>query len=81
MTQRRVSVGPTLIVLLQPAAIRAGDPVEANVSSPTAVHFGPIGPQQPFENDDLAEDAGVTFKSARRLSAINGGRCRKLAAC
>jgi hypothetical protein len=55
--------------------------VPAIRSSPTAVHFGPIGPQQPFENDDLAEDAGVTFKSARRLSAINGGRCRKPAAC
>jgi Peptidase family M23 len=37
-------------------------PVEANVSSPTAVYFGPIGPQRPFESDYPAENALVTFK-------------------
>jgi hypothetical protein len=36
--------------------------VEANVSSLTAVYFGPIGPQHPFVNDYPAENALVTFK-------------------
>ncbi len=40
----------------------ASGPVEANVSSPTAVHFGPIGPQHPFVNDYPAANALVTFK-------------------
>lgn len=40
----------------------ASGPVEANVSSPTAIYFGPIGPQRPFENDYPAENALVTFK-------------------
>jgi hypothetical protein len=40
----------------------ASGPVEANVSSPTAVHFGPIGPQRPFVNDYPAANALVTFK-------------------
>ncbi len=38
------------------------DPVQANVSSPTAISFGPIGPQRPFSNDYPAENALVTFK-------------------
>jgi murein DD-endopeptidase MepM/ murein hydrolase activator NlpD len=37
-------------------------PVEANVSSPTAVHFGPIGPQHPFTDDYPGANALVTFK-------------------
>jgi hypothetical protein len=37
-------------------------PVNANVSSPTAITFGPIGPQRPFTNDYPAENALVTFK-------------------
>jgi hypothetical protein len=37
-------------------------PVDANVSSPTAISFGPIGPQRPFTNDYPAENALVTFK-------------------
>jgi Peptidase family M23 len=37
-------------------------PVNANVSSPTAISFGPIGPQRPFTNDYPAENALVTFK-------------------
>jgi Peptidase family M23 len=40
----------------------ASGPVDANVSSPTAIYFGPIGPQRPFENDYPAENALVTFK-------------------
>ena len=40
----------------------ASGPVEANVSSPTAIYFGPIGAQRPFENDYPAENALVTFK-------------------
>lgn len=40
----------------------ASGAVEANVSSPTAVYFGPIGPQRPFVNDYPAENALVTFK-------------------
>jgi Peptidase family M23 len=37
-------------------------PVEADVSSPTAIYFGPIGPQRPFTKDYPAENALVTFK-------------------
>lgn len=40
----------------------ASGPVDANVSSPTAVYFGPIGPQKPFLDDYPAENALVTFK-------------------
>jgi hypothetical protein len=40
----------------------ASGPVDANVSSPTAVYFGPIGPQKPFTTDYPAENALVTFK-------------------
>ena len=40
----------------------ASGPVEANVSSPTAIYFGPIGPQRPFVNDYPAENALVTFE-------------------
>jgi hypothetical protein len=40
----------------------ASGPVDANVSSPTAIYFGPIGPQHPFTNDYPAENALVTFK-------------------
>jgi hypothetical protein len=37
-------------------------PVEADVSSPTAIYFGPIGPQRYFTKDYPAENALVTFK-------------------
>jgi hypothetical protein len=37
-------------------------PVEANVSSPTAISFGSIGAQKPFENDYPANNALVTFR-------------------
>jgi murein DD-endopeptidase len=37
-------------------------PVEANVSSPTAVTFGLIGPQHPFTDDYPGANALVTFK-------------------
>ena len=37
-------------------------PVTADVSSPNAISFGPIGPQRPFKNDYPAENALVTFK-------------------
>jgi murein DD-endopeptidase MepM/ murein hydrolase activator NlpD len=37
-------------------------PVEANVSSPTAVSFGPIGAQHPFIDDYPAANALVTFR-------------------
>ncbi len=40
----------------------ASGPVEANVSSPTEIHLGPIGPEQPFKNDYPAVNALVTFK-------------------
>ena len=33
------------------AADEESGPVEANVSSPTAITFGPIGLQHPFTND------------------------------
>jgi hypothetical protein len=36
--------------------------VEANVSSPTAVSFGPIGAQHPFTDDYPAANALVTFR-------------------
>ena len=39
----------------------ASGPVEANVASPTAIDFGPIGPQKPFADDYPAENALVTF--------------------
>ena len=48
-----------------PYAFTSGDasgPVDANVSSPTALYFGPIGPQRPFVNDYPAENALVTFR-------------------
>jgi hypothetical protein len=41
---------------------QASGPVEANVSSPTDIHLGLIGPQRPFKNDYPAENALVTFK-------------------
>jgi murein DD-endopeptidase MepM/ murein hydrolase activator NlpD len=37
-------------------------PVEANMSAPTAISFGQIGPLRPFTNDYPAENALVTFK-------------------
>jgi hypothetical protein len=40
----------------------ASGPIAANVSSPTAVQFGPIGPQHPFTDDYPAPNALVTFK-------------------
>jgi hypothetical protein len=40
----------------------ASGPVEADVSSPGAISFGPIGPQRPFRNDYPANNALVTFK-------------------
>jgi hypothetical protein len=40
----------------------ASGPVDANVSSPTAIYFGPIGLQRPFVDDYPAENALVTFK-------------------
>jgi hypothetical protein len=40
----------------------ASGPVEADVSSPTAIHFGPVGPLHPFENDYPAANALVVFK-------------------
>jgi Peptidase family M23 len=40
----------------------ASGPVEANVSSPDAISFGPIGPQSRFTNDYPADNALVTFK-------------------
>jgi murein DD-endopeptidase MepM/ murein hydrolase activator NlpD len=40
----------------------ASGPVDANVSSPTAVYFGPIGSQRPFVNEYPAENALVRFK-------------------
>lgn len=41
---------------------QASGPVEANVSSSSAISFGPIGPQRPFANDYPAVNALVTFK-------------------
>jgi Peptidase family M23 len=40
----------------------ASGPVEANVSSPSVISFGSIGPQHPFINDYPANNALVTFK-------------------
>lgn len=40
----------------------ASGPVKANVSSPGAISFGPIGPLRPFRNDYPAANALVTFK-------------------
>jgi hypothetical protein len=44
------------------AAGEESGPVEANVSSPTAITFGPIGPQHSFTNDYPGANALVTFK-------------------
>ena len=44
------------------ASGEASGPVAANVSSPAAISFGPIGPQQPFKDDYPAENALVTSK-------------------
>jgi Peptidase family M23 len=41
---------------------KASGPIEANVSSPNAIRFGPIGAQRPFTNDYPAENALVTFQ-------------------
>jgi murein DD-endopeptidase MepM/ murein hydrolase activator NlpD len=41
---------------------QASGPVETNVSSSSAISFGPIGPQRPFTNDYPAVNALVTFK-------------------
>jgi len=43
-------------------AFDASGPVEADVSSPTAINIGPIGPQTPFTNDYPANNAEVTFR-------------------
>ena len=43
-------------------AFEASGPVEADVSSPGAINFGPIGPQKPFTNDYPANNAEVTFR-------------------
>jgi hypothetical protein len=40
----------------------ASGPIEANVSSPTVIHLGPIGPERPFTNDYPAANALVTFR-------------------
>jgi Peptidase family M23 len=40
----------------------ASGPIKADVSSPTAIHLGPIGPEHPFKNDYPAVNALVTFK-------------------
>jgi hypothetical protein len=43
-------------------AFEASGPVEADVSSPGAISFGPIGPQKPFTGDYPANNAEVTFR-------------------
>jgi hypothetical protein len=43
-------------------AFDASGPVEADVSSPTAINIGPIGPQKPFTDDYPANNAQVTFR-------------------
>jgi Peptidase family M23 len=43
-------------------AFEASGPVEADVSSPGAISFGPIGPQKPFTDDYPANNAEVTFR-------------------
>lgn len=40
----------------------ASGPVTADVSSPGAISFGPVGRQEPFRNDYPANNALVTFK-------------------
>jgi len=40
---------------------QASGPVEADVSSPNAIHLGPIGPERPFIKDYPAVNALVTF--------------------
>jgi hypothetical protein len=40
----------------------ASGPVQADVSSPGAISFGPVGRQEPFRNDYPANNALVTFK-------------------
>jgi murein DD-endopeptidase MepM/ murein hydrolase activator NlpD len=44
------------------AAGEESGPVEANVSSPTAITFGAIGPEHPFTDDFPSANALVTFK-------------------
>jgi hypothetical protein len=43
-------------------AFDASGPVEADVSSPSVISVGPIGPQKPFTNDYPANNAQVTFR-------------------
>jgi Peptidase family M23 len=43
-------------------AFDASGPVEADVSSPSVISIGPIGPQKPFTNDYPANNAQVTFR-------------------
>jgi hypothetical protein len=43
-------------------AFDATGPVEADVSSPTAINIGEIGPQKPFTDDYPANNAIVTFR-------------------
>jgi hypothetical protein len=43
-------------------AFDASGPVEADVSSPTAISIGEIGPQKPFTDDYPANNAVVTFR-------------------
>jgi murein DD-endopeptidase MepM/ murein hydrolase activator NlpD len=43
-------------------AFDASGPVEADVSSATAINIGTIGPQKPFTNDYPANNAEVTFR-------------------
>lgn len=40
----------------------ASGPIQADVSSPTVIHLGPIGTQHPFKNDYPAANALVTFR-------------------
>ncbi len=40
----------------------ASGPIQADVSSPSVIHLGPIGAQHPFKNDYPAANALVTFK-------------------
>jgi hypothetical protein len=44
----------------------ASGPVDANVSSPIAIYFGPIGPQRPFVDDYPAE------KCSRDVQVVHG---------
>jgi Peptidase family M23 len=43
-------------------AFDASGPVEADVSSPSAINIGQIGPQKPFTDDYPANNAEVTFR-------------------